>query len=435
MKIVFIDFLSGTAQIRQYFLKDIIVSGYGGIDQLNFLEVSIGIRSSELGCGPGREHLVAASASPEKHLKVEDIVFLKEAPFRIGSGHLTNLCVYIVPTRSAWKIIVSFATISLRLVKAGRAPTIIVEDVRGWEEKKALPTLWAEVERLTEAASSQSFSGGATMTFATILNVAGSSATDTEMNSGIGLALNTTSHLSTLLIDVAAPPPVGAHLESVSTVWLAERKADQIKLRKRAGEIDSLLASSGIPYELEEAYTEAFRIDDIVGRRAQFADAVLIGASVLANQSVRNAVIDGALFRARVPMLINPTGNMRWEGNSVLVALSDTPEAAAAARASVPLLKRARAVRIVMVDPTAGDCEFAAGLRSYLSHQGVESSFDQAVSKGLTVAETLEDHAVHVQADMLVMGAYGHTRLRERILGGVTKSALEQPLRPILLAR
>ena len=70
-----------------------------------------------------------------------------------------------------------------------------------------------------------------------------------------------------------------------------------------------------------------------------------------------------------------------------------------------------------------------------LARHGVKVSVDRLPSSGQFVATVLKQHATDMDADLIVMGGYGHSRLRERIFGGVTRSMLDEPVLPMLMAR
>lgn len=71
----------------------------------------------------------------------------------------------------------------------------------------------------------------------------------------------------------------------------------------------------------------------------------------------------------------------------------------------------------------------------YLARHGVKVTVDRLPPEGDSVADVLRRHAVDTAAEMIVMGAYGHSRLRERIFGGVTRSMIEDPPLPLFMAR
>jgi len=92
-----------------------------------------------------------------------------------------------------------------------------------------------------------------------------------------------------------------------------------------------------------------------------------------------------------------------------------------------------------MVDPVDSelgqDMEPGADIAAYLARHGVTVTVDRLPSQGRGVVATLRQHAIDNAAELLVMGAYGHSRIRERIFGGVTRSMIDQPPLPILMAR
>lgn len=102
------------------------------------------------------------------------------------------------------------------------------------------------------------------------------------------------------------------------------------------------------------------------------------------------------------------------------------------------MMKKAQSVHVTMVDPIAasrvsGD-EPGADMATYLARHGINVSVETLPSSGRFVTQTLQRHALDINADMIVMGAYGHSRLLELILGGVTKSMLKEARFPVLLA-
>lgn len=94
-------------------------------------------------------------------------------------------------------------------------------------------------------------------------------------------------------------------------------------------------------------------------------------------------------------------------------------------------------MHVTLVDPTAigsaSGREPGAEIASYLARHGVNVIVDRLPSMGRPVADVLKLHARDIGADMIVMGAYGHSRLRERLFGGVTKSMIEQCDVPVLM--
>lgn len=116
--------------------------------------------------------------------------------------------------------------------------------------------------------------------FSTLLYITKGKSAELEGDTALRLAREVGSHLSVLLTSVASPPPVGAHMESVSTAWLGERQADQDRLARRSLALDTYFKGRIPSYDIEQAYTEIFNMDNVVGYRARFADAVALGPDI-----------------------------------------------------------------------------------------------------------------------------------------------------------
>lgn len=166
---------------------------------------------------------------------------------------------------------------------------------------------------------------------------------------------------------------------------------------------------------------------------------MLIGHNLRDNVRLRKRAIEGALFHAARPILLASARQfLTLAPKRVLLAWNSTIEATRAARESLEMMKHAE-VNIVTVDPkpeTAKDGEEpGAEIATYLARHGVKATVDRLPSAGLRVDEVLPQHALDTAAELIVMGAYGHSRIRERILGGVTKAMIDNPIVPVLMVR
>jgi len=102
----------------------------------------------------------------------------------------------------------------------------------------------------------------------------------------------------------------------------------------------------------------------------------------------------------------------------------------------MPLLEKARKVRVVTVtnEKKLDRKHFAEELAKHLARHGIDVVLDKVDASGRRIGEVLESYAASHQVDVLVMGAYGHPRLREIALGGVTETILRTMTLPVLLA-
>jgi nucleotide-binding universal stress UspA family protein len=119
----------------------------------------------------------------------------------------------------------------------------------------------------------------------------------------------------------------------------------------------------------------------------------------------------------------------------VLVAWNGSREAARAAHDALPLLQQADQVHVLAINPgaDAGDIP-TAEISQHLARHNVRVEASQLVAKDLDVGDVLLSRAADLGSDLIVMGAYGHTRLRETILGGATKHLLAHMTVPVLMS-
>ncbi len=149
-------------------------------------------------------------------------------------------------------------------------------------------------------------------------------------------------------------------------------------------------------------------------------------------------VIEGALFEGNCPVLVVPDDvEPKADPGRVLIAWNEGDEALRAVKAALPVLKTAQSVHVVVIDPPQhGPNRSDPGglLSQFLARHGVKTEID-VLSKTLPrVSDVMLRHAADMQADLIVMGAYGHSRFREAILGGATRNILEQAEIPVFMA-
>lgn len=144
------------------------------------------------------------------------------------------------------------------------------------------------------------------------------------------------------------------------------------------------------------------------------------------------ATIDAALFDTGRPVLVAPPAAPLQIGRKIAIAWNGSSQAARAVAFSLPFLERAEQVTILV---GSGQDSHTPGtaLAAYLERHGIRAAvegFDVAGSVGKSVLE----RAGELGADLIVMGAYGHSRLREMILGGATREILASATLPVLMA-
>lgn len=137
---------------------------------------------------------------------------------------------------------------------------------------------------------------------------------------------------------------------------------------------------------------------------------------------------------ARTPVLTVPTSATRFDpAGRVMIAWNGSAEAANAVKAAVPLLKQASAVEIVTIDEGDADTLPPTDACEYLARFGMKPHLRDVSLEGRSVADALLAERERLGAGLVVMGAYGHSRVRELVLGGATRAMLSRCPVPILL--
>ncbi len=278
------------------------------------------------------------------------------------------------------------------------------------------------------------------MAFKTVLSVIGVDQSDRDLLLAIELCRKTDAHLSVLDLAIASPPPIGEYAAVISEAWIEERREENAKLASHLDRLRETLGASDISADIESEYVEQAWADDVAGRRARYADLTLVGPELNANDKLKNLVLKGVLFNAQRPVLVVPEGSpVSLRPKNVMIAWNSSLEASRAVREALDLIAGAQTVNVTMVDPEATERgagqEPGADIAAYLARHGARVTVDRVPCEGRSVAETLRAHAVDHAADMMVMGAYGHSRLRERVLGGTTHAMIENPTLPVFMAK
>jgi nucleotide-binding universal stress UspA family protein len=228
----------------------------------------------------------------------------------------------------------------------------------------------------------------------------------------------------------------GAGTYVASLQFLEEARAEAAAVE---AEVRSRLSREDIRWSVESGVVQPGLFGPAVGARARYNDLVVMSPPYGdAASEMAEAVIEGALFDGRAPVLILPGGEPPAQRGRVVLAWNEGEEAMAAARAALPWLKAASLVDIAVIDPPADSPERSdpgGALSQWLARHGVKTEVSVLARTSSKLSEVLLRHARDMDARMVVMGAYGHSRFREAILGGMTRDMLESAALPVFMAR
>jgi nucleotide-binding universal stress UspA family protein len=174
---------------------------------------------------------------------------------------------------------------------------------------------------------------------------------------------------------------------------------------------------------------------------ARYADLAILGQldpDRAETELIRPRPEQVALASGRPVLIVPYAGHFDNVGRRVLIAWSATREAARAVSDAIPLLTSAELVTVLTIDPREGPHAHGelpgADIALHLARHGVKAQVERTVSAGLPVGEALLSRAADLGADLIVMGAYGHSRVRELLLGGATRSVLRSMTVPVLMS-
>ncbi len=202
-----------------------------------------------------------------------------------------------------------------------------------------------------------------------------------------------------------------------------------------AGRLADRLAGLQVPAELRR-FDETFGgMSTKVAEQARYADLFVATRPYGAGDTpVWLDLVESVLFGSGRGLLVVPPGyRQSGSGRTVLVAWNGSREAARALGEGLGFIQDADRTVVLMIDPRADDA-MGQEIERHLARHGAMAEIVAVESQGRRVADVVLDEAHRVSADLVIMGGYGHTRLREQVFGGATLDMLTVADRPVLLA-
>ncbi|MDO5647556.1 universal stress protein [Paracoccus sp. (in: a-proteobacteria)] len=279
------------------------------------------------------------------------------------------------------------------------------------------------------------------MAYKTILTVLTDPSQFAQLDAAAGFAARADAHLDVLCLGIDHSQP-GYYFPG-GTAYMLQDAIDQAMVQAETLERDvraHLDGRAGLRWSVESAVAQSGGIPNLVGLRARFSDLAIL-ASPYGDHQPGDAeiVTEAALFEGGCPVLVLPGDAAVTDApKRIIVAWNQSAEALVAIRRALPLLKTAQAVEVTCIDPRRAGAERSdpgGALTQMLTRHGVRAEIAVLARTEPTISQELNRRAVEIGADLVVMGAYGHSRLREAILGGATRNMLEQARVPVFMAR
>jgi nucleotide-binding universal stress UspA family protein len=169
---------------------------------------------------------------------------------------------------------------------------------------------------------------------------------------------------------------------------------------------------------------------------ARYADLVIAGQRDPEQSELvlRGVPLDVLLAGGRPMLLVPYTGRPEAVGTRVLIAWNGSREATRAVHDALPLMRGAVAATILALDLPPDGGEDIDLLCEHLGHHGLAPDVERMQSEDIAPSDLLLSRAADLDVDLIVMGAYGHSRLREYVLGGMTRDILDRMTAPVLMS-
>ncbi|CUH83548.1 universal stress protein [Thalassovita mediterranea] len=216
-----------------------------------------------------------------------------------------------------------------------------------------------------------------------------------------------------------------------------ERAHDEVKALTE--EAERRLHTQDILWGLDNGVTQLADMGRHIGNRARFSDLGIAARPYGEGMGIElEGIVEAMLFDGGIPVMVIPTEAKPIVTPKVItLAWNESPEALAATRAALPILQEADRVRVAVIDPPQHGPERSdpgGRLSQFLARHGVRAEIDVLSKTMPRVADVILRHVADGASDLVVMGAYGHSRFREAILGGATRDMLELSPVPVFMA-
>jgi nucleotide-binding universal stress UspA family protein len=225
---------------------------------------------------------------------------------------------------------------------------------------------------------------------------------------------------------------------SFPAALIEEQRAELEKAAADAlARFNSAAKRAGVSFESRTVSTSLAGAADAFGAMARRFDLSIIAQAEPDRAAPEELIIEGALFGSGRPVVVVPyIQKSAAKFDRVMVCWDASRSAARAVGDALPFLKKAKAIEVVIVasERPKSDEVPGADIGHHLARHGLNVAVKRIVATETDVANTLLSHAADSSADFIVMGGYGHSRLREFVLGGVTRGIIESMTAPVLMS-
>jgi nucleotide-binding universal stress UspA family protein len=259
---------------------------------------------------------------------------------------------------------------------------------------------------------------------------------DPARDYAISLAREFGAHLSAVAF-ACEPIPAAVLADDAPPEWFYElRQQAEQNAKAAVDKFNEMMRGSGILAEARMLSTSAPGAADLFARIARRFDLSVVRQAASDESTADPLIIQSALFASGRPLLIVPYAhNAALRFDRIMVCWDGGSNAARAIADAMPFLERSKAIDVVIAGDRPKSRELpGADIAQHLARHGLKVAVDELVAPDVDAASIILSHVANSSADLMVMGGFGHSRLREFILGGVTRSILTGMTVPTLMA-
>jgi len=270
-----------------------------------------------------------------------------------------------------------------------------------------------------------------------VVNLTGGHPQDFAADFAISLAAGFSAHIAGVAF-IYEPIIPGDMLGGIPTDLIEVQREENRKTAEAAVDrFEAAAKAAAVSAETRVVDASLAGAADLFGRIARRFDMAVVGQARREQGASEELLIEGALFGSGRPVVVVPyTQQEGLRLDRILICWDGSRPAARAIADAIPLLSRAKTVDIVVVIGERDKSGEITGrnMRRHLARHGIETEIKHITASGGVAQNAILAHAAETGATFIVMGGYGHSRLREFILGGVTRGILKSMPVPVLMS-
>lgn len=252
------------------------------------------------------------------------------------------------------------------------------------------------------------------------------------IEAAVRLAETLKASVSTIAFEMDIQSPIGLYADPlhVSSILAADSSRSATNARDLLEMFEAIAADVGVQHDRSLLRSKPVDIPERLADEAHFHDITVV--ALKDTDGPGQDIAEQLIFESGRPVLLLPDsgeGDLSAILNNVAIAWDFSRPATRAVADAMPFLQRAKQVGVVTVtdDKAVKEAATAASLARYLARHGVAATLEETKANGRAIGDVLHTYVDKHNVDLLVMGGYGHSRMREFILGGATKSVLMDP--------